>query len=815
MQLNLEQKRIIQLKPSGHTMVKGVAGSGKTTVAVHRIPFLLNHYCFAENDSILMVTYNKLLINYIKYIYEKIDEEEKEYNTSFLAVSGKDRLDIETIDGIMYKYFCNYRKENKSKLKVIDNNREKYSILAACISEMSKVYENISLLDQRYASFLLDEIDWIKSCRYMELEEYQDADRIGRTNKQSSDGPQKLMKNSTTRKAIFELMELYNRRLGEKGYIDFKDMAYIAYNQAKKKINKKYTHIIIDESQDLTRVQLEFLKLLLLEKEYSSIMFVCDTAQSIYPHSWLVKGRSFTSIGFDMTGKSNSLSKNYRTTTQIAEAAYSLIENDKNIIEDENFVQPSLIDRQGSYPVCRYFRNEADEANFVVNEIKNNLINKYRKRDIAVVAKNRNLLKYIKEKMDDAGIENEIINKAEGNFEEDNVRLLTMHSIKGLEFKVVFIIGMNKGIIPYVTYQGLDEASLQESVDRKLLYVGMTRANELLYITTSGAPSKFLGDINHKYLKMSTLSRIRRFYNISIDEYDFKNEIIDLYSNEEKVRQWLIKELIETYKYPRKLIDVEYKVNNFSQTGSVDVCISIYSGGSKIPYVFIETKSFGMGLDGAVRQLKSYMSCCKTCRYGIAVDGNEICIINKNYEVVDDIPIFNPSMLPSSIENYKYINLKSSSESLLTRDVNNIYDIVVSSVGENKNYKDMELSDIPIYSNIAAGEPIYMNDQVVDKFPLPRDWFKEDGHYILKIKGDSMVGAGIDSGDYVVIHKQEAASNRDIVAVAIDDSATLKRFMKMGDTILLIPENEKYEPIQLRGEQARILGVAVGIVKKS
>lgn len=84
-------------------------------------------------------------------------------------------------------------------------------------------------------------------------------------------------------------------------------------------------------------------------------MFICDTAQSIYSHSWLIKGRSFKSIGFDMTGKSNSLSKNYRTTTQIAEAAYSLIENDKNIVENENFVQPLLIDRQGEYPVCRYF----------------------------------------------------------------------------------------------------------------------------------------------------------------------------------------------------------------------------------------------------------------------------------------------------------------------------------------------------------------------------------------------------------------------------------------------------------------------------
>lgn len=106
----------------------------------------------------------------------------------------------------------------------------------------------------------------------------------------------------------------------------------MALDEVKKCVDKKYTHIIIDETQDLTRVQLEFLKELYNEKEYSSIMFVADIAQSIYAHSWLVKGRSFTSIGYDMTGKSNMLLKNYRTTTQIAQAAYSLLETDLNMI---------------------------------------------------------------------------------------------------------------------------------------------------------------------------------------------------------------------------------------------------------------------------------------------------------------------------------------------------------------------------------------------------------------------------------------------------------------------------------------------------
>ncbi|MGH4120924.1 hypothetical protein [Clostridium sp.] len=74
-----------------------------------------------------------------------------------------------------------------------------------------------------------------------------------------------------------------------------------------------------------------------------------------------------------MSGKSNVLSKNYRTTTQIAKAAYSLLDKDPNIINDDNFVKPSLIDRQGYYPTCTQFKTTKEEAGYNISEIKNTL----------------------------------------------------------------------------------------------------------------------------------------------------------------------------------------------------------------------------------------------------------------------------------------------------------------------------------------------------------------------------------------------------------------------------------------------------------
>lgn len=815
MQLNVEQQKLIQGKPSGHFLIKGVAGSGKTTVAVSRIPFLLNHYCFAEDDAILMVTFNKTLVNYIQFIYNKIEDETKmDYSSIFVVDQNK--VNIVTIDSIIYKYFQLYKKTHKVSLNLLVDNKVMYEFMAQSIAEGRKLYPNVKILEQKNMKFLIDEIQWIKASKYTEIEEYQNVDRLGRMGNQTGDGPQKLMKNSPVRKGIFDLMCIYNKKLNDAGFIDFKDISLLALKQVKEESIKKYTHIIVDESQDLTRVQLEFLKALHNEKEYSSFMFVADMAQSIYPHSWLVKGRSFTSIGFDMSGKSNVLSKNYRTTTQIAQAAYSLLDKDPNIINDDNFVKPSLIDRQGYYPTCTEFRTSKDEAGYIISEIKNTLMDQYTYKDIVIVGKNKNQLKVLKEYFDKDKVPCMLLEKTDENFEEEKVKLLTIHSIKGLEFKVVFIIGINEGIIPYLSYQEAEDEGMQETMERKLLYVGMTRANELLYLTSSGKPSRFLVDIDSKYLKLKYKCKLSKFYNVSLENYAYKSNIIDVYSREEKVRQWIIKELNNVYKYPLELINVEYKVNNFSKVGLVDVAIKIYSNNNPIPYVFIEVKAPHTNLENGLNQLKSYMSNSNTCQYGIVTNGNEVIIINKDSEIINDIPEFNSAMLPSSLENYKYNDLKHSRKYKFTRDVNENEQLTICESGSEDSYDEMNLIPLKIYCEIAAGLPIYMNSQTQDNFYVPTDWVGNSGEYfILKVKGDSMIGANIDNGDLVVLEVRQTAENREIVAVATDaESATLKRYMKMGDTILLIPENENYEPIQIKCEEAKILGVVVGVVKK-
>lgn len=651
MRLNVEQRRIIENKPNGHVLVKGVAGSGKTTVAVHKIPFLLKDYTYEKDDKILVITYNKSLINYIKYIYEEIERnKENEQLTLGIYESGdKDKLYIETIDNMMFKYFTSYIKEEKLEKLRVATEKQINKAMVEAINVVKQEYEKVNVLDRKNLTFIIEEIRWMKSCNYTDIEEYQTIDRIGRISNNNVESTHKLRKNSKIRKAIFEVMIQYNDNLKKEKLVDLQDVALMALRQAKREVGEKYTHIIVDETQDLTRVQLEFIKTLYMNRSYSSMLFVSDTAQSIYPAAWLVKGRSFTSIGLDMTGKSTSLSKSYRTTMQIAYAAYSLIEDDKNILEDDNFVKPSLIDKQGVYPVYRGFKNKVSEAEYIAETIENELKNKYDYKDIAIISKFKNQLKDIKIFLEKNNIPyKELESNEELDFNEDCVKLLTMHCAKGLQFKAVIIAGLNDKIIPSRDFANeFEDSDFVESIDRRLLYVGMTRATEELFLSSYGNPSKFIKDISCKYLRINSKCNFRKLHRIDIDEYLFTYKIDDIYKSEEITRQWIISELMNRYGYPKDLIDVEVKVNIEAKAEVVDIVVYVYENKDKVPFIFIKSNKLGEGTESEISHLKICMNIFDTVKYGVVTDGNEIVIINDDFEEVDDIPSFNKRMISS------------------------------------------------------------------------------------------------------------------------------------------------------------------------
>ncbi len=107
---------------------------------------------------------------------------------------------------------------------------------------------------------------------------------------------------------------------------------------------------------------------------------------------------------------------------------------------------------------------------------------------------------------------------------------------------------------------------------------------------------------------------------------------------------------------------------------------------------------------------------------------------------------------------------------------------------------------IPVVGVVTAGVPILATENIEGYLP----WDGEAGCFVLRVRGDSMIGAGILDGDKVVVRPQKDAENGQIVVALLDDSATVKRLKKAGREVWLMPENPSYQPID--GREAQILG---------
>lgn len=128
------------------------------------------------------------------------------------------------------------------------------------------------------------------------------------------------------------------------------------------------------------------------------------------------------------------------------------------------------------------------------------------------------------------------------------------------------------------------------------------------------------------------------------------------------------------------------------------------------------------------------------------------------------------------------------------------------------NMPKKEVINIPIIGTVTAGEPILAVENVEDTLPISIDFIGNNEPYVLKIKGDSMIDAGILNGDYVIVNSQNTAQNGDIVVALIGDEATVKTFYKEKDHIRLQPQNVSMEPILVK--DTLILGVVKAVVRK-
>lgn len=125
-----------------------------------------------------------------------------------------------------------------------------------------------------------------------------------------------------------------------------------------------------------------------------------------------------------------------------------------------------------------------------------------------------------------------------------------------------------------------------------------------------------------------------------------------------------------------------------------------------------------------------------------------------------------------------------------------------------------QVRPLPLVGRVAAGAPILAEENIEELVDVPSFLRRDDGDFVLRVRGDSMVEAGIFDEDYVVVHPGEDAANGEIVVALVGDEATTKRFYREGASVRLQPENSLYEPIIVSADEVRLVGKVVGVLRK-
>ena len=199
-------------------------------------------------------------------------------------------------------------------------------------------------------------------------------------------------------------------------------------------------------------------------------------------------------------------------------------------------------------------------------------------------------------------------------------------------------------------------------------------------------------------------------------------------------------------------------------------------------------------------------------------------ITQKQSEILEYIKsqILNKGYPPSVRDICSAVNLKSTSsvhahlESLekngyIRRDPSKPRAIEI--IDDNFNLTRRELVNVPIVGTVTAGEPILAIENIQGYFPIMPEFVNNKQTFMLKVKGESMINAGIFDGDFILVEETPTASDNDIIVALLEDSVTVKRFFKEGSIVRLQPENEFMEPIILNERDVEIVGTVTGVFR--
>jgi superfamily I DNA/RNA helicase len=490
-----EQKKVLFLPAKNPIQIKGVAGSGKTTVALYRAKHLLETQAnLFQETKIVIFTYNKTLATYINALKPFINGGYQK-DSDKIKPKTKDGLNVRIVNfhswafsflernGISMRETINENGGTKTEWKTILGYKQVQIVNRCRIRYLSHSFAN------KPTEFFVEEIAWVKGKLFKTKTEYIEAKRTGRG---TSDRVTKEDK-----EIIWKIYTDYNKELEKMNKMDYDDYAskVIEIIDSESDFAPPFTHIIIDEAQDLSKAQVLAISKL-VSSETNSISIIADAAQRIYK-----SGFTWSEVGFEVRGgRTISFKKNYRNTVQIAQAANSLLEKET---DREDFTEIEFSVRNGEKPKLGVFTDSNEQQQELLIQL--DLLKQNDQLSSTIVLNRTHYgVRQIDSFLRDNNYSTELIKDNDYvNYDSDSIKICTMSSIKGLEFNSVFILDLNDDIIPLPTGFIDADDDYHISTERRLLYTCMTRAENNLYLFSSddNDPSRYLNEIDATLLE--------------------------------------------------------------------------------------------------------------------------------------------------------------------------------------------------------------------------------------------------------------------------------------------------------------------------
>lgn len=475
LKLDPEQEKLLDFGiDKGAVLVKGGAGAGKSTLALYRVKRLREQ----GYNSILFTTYTNALTNYSQHLLEQL----------LGKTPAKLGVTVTTVDSLIYQYY----EKNYGKPKLIDSQAS-LELLKTAFAKTNIPAKNIfeekaqrQYLERLGIPYLLEEFETIiEAWGLTDLKQYLKFSRRGRG----------LSLNASHREAIWAVYETWRNLLKQQQSITFGQMRCQANEIASNLIQKPFDALIVDEAQDLSPIAIRFLINLVASNK--GIYLTADASQSLYQ-----RGFSWKQVHEDLkvAGRTLILKRNYRNTQQITQACQEILvgteAGDKECLEQE--LSPYIGDR----PQILLSDNLDVQIDTLLQAFTV-AAKKYRLplHGGAILCPTNKLGQEIAQRVQAKGIKAQFFSSKNIELHSPHVKVLTLHSAKGLEFPFVAVVGMEEGLLPAIERAiPPDEIEQLLNQQRRLFYVGCSRAMRFLIVCGSASnPSTFLNALKDPY----------------------------------------------------------------------------------------------------------------------------------------------------------------------------------------------------------------------------------------------------------------------------------------------------------------------------